>query len=74
MKTKKVVKILDKATAFAKGKKVKCTITVLDAKNQSVENYKKRYGKKAVYIKNGKEYVKPFIRTRAQSQMDILRG
>ena len=31
-------KILDKATAFAKGKKVKCTITVLDAKNQSVEN------------------------------------
>ncbi len=38
-------KILDKATAFAKGKKVKCTITVLDAKNQSVENYKKRLDK-----------------------------
>ena len=36
MKTKKVVKILDKATAFAKGKKGKCTITVFDAKDQSV--------------------------------------
>ena len=62
---------LNKAIAFAKGKKVKTTLAVKNAKSQNVAEYRKKYGKRAIYTKNGVEYVKPFIRVRAMSMGEI---
>ena len=62
---------LNKAIAFAKGKKVMTTLVVKNAKSQNVAEYRGKYGKKAIYTKNGVEYVKPFIRVRAMSMGEI---
>ncbi len=62
---------LNKTIAFAKGKKVMTTLVVKNAKSQNVSEYRGKYGKKATYIKNGTEYVKPFIRIRATSIREI---
>ena len=62
---------LNRAIAFAKGKKVMTTLVVKNAKSQNVSEYRGKYGKKATYIKNGTEYVKPFIRIRATSMREI---
>ncbi len=62
---------LNRAIAFAKGKKVMTTLVVKNAKSQNVAEYRGKYGKKAVYTKNGVEYVKPFIRVRAMSMGEI---
>ena len=62
---------LNKAIAFAKGKKVMTTLVVKNAKSQNVAEYRGKYGKKAIYTKNGVEYVKPFIRIRAMSMGEI---
>ena len=62
---------LNKTIAFAKGKKVMTTLVVKNAKSQNVSEYRGKYGKKATYIKNGTEYVKPFIRIRATSMREI---
>ena len=67
-------RVLNKVEALAKGRKVKCTVSILNAKLADVQEYRKKYGKKAIYVKNGKEYVKPFIRTRANTQKDLLNG
>ncbi len=64
-------KVINKAIAFSKGKKVMTTISIADAKNQSVEKYYKLYGKKAIYKKDGVKYVKPFIRVQAQTAMEV---
>tara|TARA_Y100001970_G_scaffold39353_1_gene48453 strand:- start:1526 stop:1735 length:210 start_codon:yes stop_codon:yes gene_type:complete len=64
-------RVFNKAMAFAKGKRVMTTIAVPNASTQSVEKYKKLYGKKAIYKKQGIEYVKPFIRVVALTPMDI---
>ena len=64
-------RVLNKAEAFAKGKKVMTTISVPDAKTQDVKKYKKLYGKKAIYTKNYIEYVKPFIRVQAMTPQEI---
>jgi hypothetical protein len=66
------MRVLNKAIAFSKGKKVMTTLTVKDAKSQNVAEYRRKHGKKAIYTKNGVEYVKPFIRVRAMSAMDIV--
>ena len=62
---------LNRAIAFAKGKKVMTTLVVKNAKSQNVAEYHKKYGKRAIYTKNGVEYVKPFIRIRALSMGEI---
>ena len=62
---------LNKAIAFAKGKKVMTTLVVKNAKSQNVAEYRGKYGKKAIYTKNGVEYVKPFNRVRAMSMGEI---
>ena len=62
---------LNRAIAFAKGKKVMTTLVVKNAKSQNVAEYRKKYGKRAIYTKNGVEYVKPFIRIRAMSMGEI---
>lgn len=64
-------KVINRAIAFSKGKKVMTTISVADAKKQSVEKYYKLYGKKAIYKKDGVKYVKPFIRVQAQTAMEV---
>ena len=64
-------KVINRAIAFSKGKKVMTTISIADAKNQSVEKYYKLYGKKAIYKKDGVKYVKPFIRVQAQTAMEV---
>ena len=63
---------MNKVIAFSKGKKVATTLAVKDAKSQDVAEYRRKYGKKAIYTKNGVEYVKPFIRVQARTQMDIV--
>jgi hypothetical protein len=63
---------MNKVMAFSKGKKVAMTLAVKDAKSQDVAEYRRKYGKKAIYIKNGVEYVKPFIRVHARAQIDII--
>ena len=65
------MKELNKAIAFAKGKKVKTTLAVKNAKSQNVAEYRGKHGKKAIYTKNGVEYVKPFIRVQAMSMREI---
>ena len=47
------------------------TIAVPNAKTQDVEKYRKLYGKKAIYKKDGKQYVKPFIRVQAMTPQEI---
>jgi hypothetical protein len=64
-------KVINRAIAFSKGKKVMTTISITDAKKQSVEKYYKLYGKKAIYKKDGVKYVKPFIRVQAQTAMEV---
>ena len=64
-------RVLNKAIAFARGKKVMTSIAVPDAKSKDVNKYRKQYGAKAIYIKNGIEYVKPFIRVRAKTPMEL---
>ena len=64
--------IINRAFAFSKGKKVMTTLTVKDAKSKNVAEYRKKYGKRAIYTKYGVEYVKPFIRIQAISAMDIV--
>ena len=69
---KKDMHIINRAFAFSKGKKVMTTLTVKDAKSKNVAEYRKKYGKRAIYTKYGVEYVKPFIRVQAISAMDIV--
>ena len=64
-------KVLNKGVAFAQGKKVMTSIAVPDAKSKDVDKYRKQYSAKAIYIKNGIEYVKPFIRVRAKTPMEL---
>ena len=64
-------RILNKVNAFAKGKKVMTTIAVPNAKTEDVMKYKNLYGNKAIYKKNGIQYVKPFIRVKANTMMEI---
>ena len=42
-------------------------ISIENAKIQDVKEYKNKYGKKAIYKKNGREYVKPFISIKIKS-------
>tara|TARA_R100001082_G_C4233916_1_gene104426 strand:- start:226 stop:438 length:213 start_codon:yes stop_codon:yes gene_type:complete len=64
-------RVLNKAEAFAKGKKVMTTISVPDHRSASVKKYKQLYGKKAIYKRWGIEYVKPFIRVQAMTPQEI---
>ena len=64
-------RVLNKAEAFAKGKKVMTTIAVPNARTQDVNKYRKLYGKKAIYKKAHIEYVKPFIRVQAMTPQEI---
>ena len=64
-------RVLNKAIAFAQGRKVMTTVSIPNAKTQDVNKYRKQYGAKAIYIKNGIEYVKPFIRVRAKTPMEL---
>jgi len=64
-------RVINKAIAFARGKKVMTSIAVPDAKSKDVSEYRRKYGKKAVYKKNGVEYVKPFIRVQAKTSMEL---
>ena len=64
-------RVLNKAEAFAKGKKVMTTISVPNHRSANVQKYKKLYGKKAIYKKMGIEYVKPFIRVQAMTPQEI---
>jgi hypothetical protein len=64
-------RVLNKAIAFARGKKVMTSIAVSDAKSKDVSEYRRKYGKKAIYKKNGVEYVKPFIRVQAKTSMEL---
>ncbi len=66
------IKIINKINAFAKGKRVMTTITVPNAKTQDVMKYKNLYGSKAIYKKYGIQYVKPFIRVKANTMMEIV--
>ena len=64
-------RVLNKAEAFAKGKKVMTNIAVPNARTQDVNKYRKLYGKKAIYKKDHIEYVKPFIRVQAMTPQEI---
>ena len=64
-------RVINRAIAFSKGKKVMTIIAVPNARGASVQKYKKLYGKKAIYKKWGIEYVKPFIRVQAQTAMEV---
>jgi len=66
-----MTRILNKVIAFSKGKKVMTTIAVPNAKTQDVDKYRKLYGKKAIYRKDGMPYVKPFIRVQAMTPQEI---
>jgi len=66
------IKIINKINAFAKGKRVMTTISVPDHRSANVQKYKQLYGKKAIYKKWGIEYVKPFIRVKANTMMEIV--
>ena len=65
-------RVLNKVIAFSKGKRVMTTLTIKDAKTKDVSEYRRKYGKTAIYIKNGREYVKPFIRVVATRSIDIV--
>ena len=64
-------RVMNRAIAFAQGKRVMTTISVPNAKAEDPSKYKKLYGKKAVYKKMGIEYVKPFIRVQAMTPQEI---
>ena len=64
-------RVLNKAIAFAQGRKVMTTVSIPNAKTQDVSKYRKQYGAKAIYKKDGREYVKPFIRVQAITPMDL---
>ena len=64
-------RVLNKAIAFSKGKRVMTTISVPNARTQDVNKYRKLYGKKAIYKKDHIEYVKPFIRVQAMTPQEI---
>ncbi len=64
-------RVINRAIAFAKGKRVMTTISVPNAKAEDPFKYKQLYGKKAVYKKMGIEYVKPFIRVQAMTPQEI---
>ena len=64
-------RVLNKVIAFSKGKKVMTSIAVPNAKTQDVDKYRKLYGKKAIYKKDGIQYVKPFIRVQAMTPQEI---
>ena len=64
-------RVINRAIAFAKGKRVMTTISVPNAKAEDPFKYKKLYGKKAVYKKMGIEYVKPFIRVQAMTPQEV---
>ena len=66
------MRIFNKVIAFSKGKKVMTTLAVKDAKSQNVAEYRRKHGKKAIYTKNGVEYVKPFIRVQAMSMRELV--
>jgi len=66
------MRILNKVIAFSKGRRVMTTLTVKDAKSQNVAEFRRKHGNKAIYTKNGKEYVKPFIRVPAITGIDIV--
>jgi len=64
-------RVMNKAIAFSKGKRVMTTISVPNARAEDPAKYKKLYGSKAVYKKMGIEYVKPFIRVQAMTPQEI---
>ena len=64
-------RVMNRAIAFAQGKRVMTTISVPNAKAEDPSKYKKLYGKKAVYKKMGIEYVKPFIRVQAMTPQEV---
>ena len=64
-------RVLNKAEAFSKGKKVMTTIAVPNAKTQDIDKYRKLYGKKAIYKRYGIQYVKPFIRVQAMTPQEV---
>ena len=64
-------RVLNRAIAFSKGKRVMTTISVPNARAEDPAKYKKLYGKKAVYKKMGIEYVKPFIRVQAMTPQEV---
>ena len=65
-------RVLNKVIAFSKGKRVMTTLTIKDAKTKDVSEYRRKYGQKAIYIKNGREYVKTLIRVVATRSIDIV--
>ena len=64
-------RVMNRAIAFAQGKRVMTTISVPNAKAEDPFKYKQLYGKKAVYKKMGIEYVKPFIRVQAMTPQEV---
>ncbi len=64
-------RVLNKAIAFSKGKRVMTTISVPNAKAEDPAKYKKLYGSKAIYKRHGIQSVKPFIRVQAMTPQEV---
>ena len=64
-------RVMNRAAAFAEGRRVMTTLKVPNARLANVSEYRAKYGDKAIYKMNGIEYVKPFIRVVAAIPMEV---